>query len=173
MSEACPGADGFTVRPMVEEDLDAVVALEQACFGDPWSRQSFEAEIGDPDDIRWARVALRGQRLAGYVIAWFVLDEAHIANLAVAPMFRFLGLGRRMLALAIAEARARRARWLGLEVRPSNAAALALYQGLGFRLTRVRKGYYQDNREDALVLTLDLTGSRPAGEPGGPAAGRA
>ena len=88
-------------------------------------------------------------------------------------MFRFLGLGRRLLTLAIAEARARKARWLGLEVRPSNAAALTLYQGLGFRLTSVRKGYYQDNREDALVLTLDLTESWPAGGHGGPAAGRA
>jgi ribosomal-protein-alanine N-acetyltransferase len=162
MSGPGPKAEEFTVRPMGACDLDAVVALERVCFSDPWSRQSFEAEIDDPDDIHWARVALRDERLAGYVIGWFVLDEAHVANLAVAPMYRFLGLGRRLLLLAVGEARRRQARWLGLEVRPSNSAALALYRGLGFRLTGVRKGYYRDNREDALVLTLDLTVSSPA-----------
>jgi ribosomal-protein-alanine N-acetyltransferase len=92
-------------------------------------------------------------------------------------MYRFLGLARRLLTLSIAEARAREARWLGLEVRPSNAAALALYRGLGFRLTSVRKGYYRDDCEDALVLTLDLTVSSPAGGPGdgrgAPATGQA
>jgi len=72
-------------------------------------------------------------------------------------------LGRRMLLLAIGEARRREARWLGLEVRPSNAAGMALYRGLGFRLTGVSKRYYRDNGEDALVLTLDLTVSFPAG----------
>lgn len=169
MNEPIEATDGFTVRPMERADLPAVLALERVCFTDPWSRQSFEAEIADPDDIRWARVALRGDRLAGYVICWFVLDEAHVANLAVSPMYRFLGLGRRLLGLSIAEARARRARWLGLEVRPSNAAALALYRSEGFQLTSVRKRYYRDNLEDALVLTLDLTVSSPADR--GPAAG--
>ncbi len=162
---SAPGlsAEDFELRPMRAADLEAVTALERHCFSDPWSRQSFESEIDDPEDIHWARVALRDGRLAGYVIGWFVLDEAHVANLAVAPMYRFLGLGRRLLLLAIGEARRRGARWLGLEVRPSNAAALALYRGLGFRLTGVRKRYYRDNGEDALVLTLDLTVSSPAG----------
>jgi len=162
MSAARLSAEDFALRPMRAGDLDAVTALERVCFSDPWSRQSFESEIDDPDNIHWARVALRDERLAGYVIGWFVLDEAHVANLAVAPMYRFLGLGRRLLLLSIGEARRRQARWLGLEVRPSNAAALALYQGLGFRLTGVRKRYYRDNGEDALVLTLDLTVSSPA-----------
>jgi [ribosomal protein S18]-alanine N-acetyltransferase len=163
MREARLTAEDFEVRRMQAGDLDAVAALEQVCFSDPWSRLSFESEIGDPDGIHWAQVALREGRMAGYVIGWFVLDEAHIANLAVAPMYRFLGLGRRMLLLAIGEARRREARWLGLEVRPSNAAGMALYRGLGFRLTGVRKRYYRDNGEDALVLTLDLTVSFPAG----------
>ena len=64
----------FTVRPMALSDLDAVLAVERRCFRDPWSRQSFAAEIDDPDRVHWSRVAVRGQRLAGYVVAWFSLD---------------------------------------------------------------------------------------------------
>ncbi len=158
-----PGATGldWELRPMRICDLDAVLALERTCFTDPWSRRSFAVEIDDPDGIRWTRVAMRGDRLAGYVVAWFVLDEAHLANVAVAPIYRFTGLGRRLVGLAIEEARRRRARWLALEVRPSNAAALALYRKLGFQLTGVRKAYYRDNREDALVLTLELPSPGP------------
>ncbi len=155
-----PGdADGFEVRRMLVSDLDHVLALERRCFVDPWSRTSFLAEVEESDEIHWARVATRGDRLAGYVIAWHVLDEAHIANLAVAPMYRFMGLGSHLVTVAIAEAQQRQARWIGLEVRASNDSALALYGKFGFRLTGRRRGYYGVGtaREDALVMTLDLT----------------
>ena len=157
----------FALGPMTHGDLRQVLALERRCFGDPWSRASFEAEIGDEEGIHWARIARRGTRLAGFVIAWYILDEAHIANLAVTPMFRFMGLGRQMVQATIAEARRRRARWVGLEVRVSNHAALELYKGMGFRPTSRRRGYYREGPqpEDALVMTLDLT-CRPAdGDP--------
>jgi ribosomal-protein-alanine N-acetyltransferase len=147
------------------EDLDRVLQLERRCFGDPWSRASFESEVADHDGLHWAQVALRGSRLAGYVVAWFVLDEAHVANLAVAPMYRFHGLGRRLVRLALSEARRRGARWVGLEVRMSNAAARALYGSFGFKPTGRRRGYYRNGeaREDALVMTLDLSAPAPSG----------
>jgi ribosomal-protein-alanine N-acetyltransferase len=157
---------------MREEDLERVLRLERRCFDDPWSRASFEAEVAGGEGLHWARVALRGSRLAGYVVAWFVLDEAHVANLAVAPMYRFLGLGRLLVRLTLNEARRRGARWVGLEVRMSNAAARALYGSFGFKPTGRRRGYYRNGqvREDALVMTLDLRA--PAGEDG-TAGGRA
>ncbi len=146
----------FTVRPMALSDLDAVLAVERRCFRDPWSRQSFAAEIDDPDRVHWSRVAVRGQRLAGYVVAWFSLDKAHLANVAVTPMYRGLGLGRHLVELAIGEVRGRGWRRVGLEVRASNDAAVGLYRRLGFRCTSRRRGYYREDREDALVFTLDL-----------------
>ncbi len=159
-------AEDFEIRPMGYEDLDAVLDLERQCFGDPWSRASFESEVDDPDGLRWPLVAWRRTRLAGYILTWFVLDEAHIANVAVAPMFRFLGLGRRLVQTVIDEARRRRVRWIGLEARVTNDAALALYRRLGFQVTGRRRRYYRDTGEDALVLTLDLTRRREPGCPG-------
>lgn len=141
---------------MIHEDLGAVLELEHRCFTDPWAPETFETEIEDRDGIRWTRVAMRGPRLAGYVIAWFILDEAHIANLAVVPVYRFLGLGTHLVKLVIKEAGRRGAGWIALEVRVSNDAALALYRKLGFRPAGLRKGYYGDNREDAIVMTLRL-----------------
>lgn len=141
---------------MTADDLDEVVALERASFRDPWSRASFEAEVADPDGVRWPIIAVRRGRLAGYILVWFVLDEAHIANIAVAPMFRFLGLGSRLLGLVIDQAYERGTRWIALEVRESNEAAQALYARHGFRVTGRRRRYYSDNREDALIMTLAL-----------------
>lgn len=141
---------------MSADDLDEVLALERACFGDPWSRASFEAEVADPEGVRWPIVAVRSGRLVGYILVWFILDEAHIANIAVAPMFRFLGLGSYLLRLVIDQALDRSIRWIGLEVRESNEAARALYQRHGFRVTGRRPRYYSDNREDALIMTLAL-----------------
>jgi ribosomal-protein-alanine N-acetyltransferase len=143
------------LRPMTEADLEAVVALEAECFADPWVQESFRAEIEGTPDVRWPLVAV-GPELAGYVVAWFVADEAHLANLAVAVPYRRRGLGRRMVETVIAEAVRRGARWVQLEVRVSNSAALGLYQGLGFRAVGRRRQYYADTGEDAWVMQLDL-----------------
>jgi ribosomal-protein-alanine N-acetyltransferase len=147
---------GIRMRLMEEQDLEAVLALERTCFADPWVREAFLAEIGDAPPVRWPLVAM-GVELAGYVVAWFIEDEAHLANLAVAPEFRRRGLGRRLVRAVLEEAARRGTRWIRLEVRESNAAARALYQALGFRPVGRRRSYYADNGEDALLLELDLT----------------
>lgn len=156
-----PGAGGlsaadFELRPMHPQDIPKVLALERRVFCDPWSRASFEGEIADAGGVHWTRCAWRGERLAGYVIAWFVLDEVHLANLAVLPMYRHLGLATWLIETLFHEARKQHCRWIGLEVRRSNRAAQALYAKNGFRQIGVRKNYYRVGREDALVMAREL-----------------
>ena len=146
----------FEFRLMSEGDLEGVLQLERACFQDPWEQESFESEIAGAPRTRWPLVAVRDDALAGYVIAWFIEGQAHVANLAVAPEWRRQGLGFQLMRAAIVEALRRGARWIGLEVRASNRPAVSLYRKMGFRPAGLRKGYYSDVREDALVMTLVL-----------------
>jgi len=141
------------------EDIDQVLEIEHASFGDPWSRGAFLDLIGDP------RVAFLiadvGGEVRGYVVAWFVLDEGEIGNLAVHETERRHGIGARLLDGAIAAVRASDVDSLYLEVRDSNAAARALYASRGFAEVGRRREYYRRPKEDALVLRLDLDPSPP------------
>lgn len=141
---------------MTEDDLAEVIALEGEVFGDPWSEAAFRAELQDAPRLRWPLVARVGGALVGYLVAWFVADEAQISNLAVAPRWRRRGLGRRLLAAALREGCRRGCRAVFLEVRVSNRAAHRLYQQCGFRTVGRRRGYYPDTREDALVMRRAL-----------------
>ena len=120
----------IALRPAREADLDAVLDIEQASFADPWSRSAFVELLDDP---RVAfLVADAGGAVRGYVVAWFVLDEGEIGNLAVHAEARRQGVGAQLLDGAIAAVRAARVEALYLEVRDSNAAARALYASRGF-----------------------------------------
>jgi ribosomal-protein-alanine N-acetyltransferase len=145
-------------RRMLPSDLDAVARLEEDTFSDPWPRSAFQREIeaGPPG---WPRVAVDGEtgEFLGYMIAWFVADEAHLANVAVVPEARRRGVAQRLLDDLVGDARERGARFILLEVRRSNLGAQALYHRNGFTLFTVRRAYYRDNREDALVLIKPLT----------------
>ena len=154
---AVPERQEWSLRLMQTGDLDGVVALERESFGDPWRRESFLAEIRGAPRVRWPLVAIGPDGLAGYVIAWFVADEAQVANLAVSPGLRGRGLGRLLLRAVLAEAHERDCRSVHLEVRPSNAIARALYESTGFREVGRRRHYYADTGEDALVMRLDLS----------------
>ena len=158
--EADPAAEDRTderleLLPMGPDDLTEVVAVEQACFQDPWSRKSFEAEIGAAP-ISWARVLRAGERLAGYMIAWFVEDETHLANIAVAPWARRRGYAEGMLNELIREAYLRGSRMIVLEVRASNRGAIALYEKYAFTPGGIRRNYYNHPREDAIVMVRSL-----------------
>ena len=148
------------LRAARHADIDAVLAIEHASFGDPWNRGAFADLVGDP------RVAFLiadgGGAVLGYVVAWFVLDEGEIGNLAVARDARRRGIGARLLDGAIAAVRASDVDTLYLEVRDSNAAARALYASRGFVEVGRRRDYYRKPREDALVLRLDLAPEPPA-----------
>lgn len=148
------------LRPARAGDIDAVLGIEHAAFGDPWSRSAFVDLIGDP------RVAFLVAEVAGivrgYVVAWYVLDEGEIGNLAVHDSARRQGMGARLLDGAIAAVRASDVDSLYLEVRDSNAAARALYASRGFAEVGRRREYYRRPKEDALVLRLDLEPSPAA-----------
>jgi ribosomal-protein-alanine N-acetyltransferase len=142
---------------MALENLDEVLAIERRVFSDPWSETAFltEIEAGGP---ACSRVALTHpeRRVAGYYVAWFVSDEVHLGNLAVAPSHQGQGLGQKLLDHLLAEARHQRARKVTLEVRETNWVAQRLYLKNGFQPVAIRKRYYPDNREDAIVMLKTL-----------------
>lgn len=147
--------DAPRLAAMREEDLDEVMAVENAIYSHPWARGNFVDSLRAGYDCRTWR--LEGE-LVGYFILMAGAGEAHLLNLSIAAKHQRGGHGRALLREAAGLARRRGARGLFLEVRPSNLAAQALYTRSGFRKIAVRKGYYpaRAGREDALVLKLDL-----------------
>ena len=144
------------VRQARPGDVDDVAAIERRAFSDPWSVGSFRALFGNPlVHFAVAEDTITG-RILGYVVAWFVVDEAEIANLAVADDLRRSGIGARLLDHALETAAARKARVVFLEVRESNAAARALYASRRFAVAGRRAKYYRKPVEDALVLRREM-----------------
>lgn len=138
-------------------DLPAVLDIERAVFSDPWSRASFEHEVqGGPVSLcRVARLWPEG-RVVGYFVAWQVEDELHLGNLAVAPGLQGQGIGQRLLDRLLDEGRRDGRSLVTLEVRESNLAAQRLYLRNGFKPVALRRRYYPDNHEDAIVMMRDL-----------------
>ena len=151
------------VEPMGAADLEAVLAIEHASFRTPWSRQAFLHEL-ERNRVAglWvargggAREAADATPVVGYLCLWAVADEVHVTNLAVHPAWRGEGVGRLLLGTLLARHQALGARRAFLEVRPGNAEARRLYEGLGFREVGRRRGYYVDTGEDALLLEARL-----------------
>jgi ribosomal-protein-alanine N-acetyltransferase len=140
---------------MHSRDLDEVVAIERASFTLPWSRGAFLYEM-EQNRVARCFVVREDVRVVGYVCLWEIGDEVHVTNIAVHPDCRQRGIGRMLLSTVLDDARARRLRVVGLEVRPSNREALPLYESFGFKVVGRRKGYYYDTGEDALVMELKL-----------------
>ncbi len=140
----------ISFREMKSEDADRVAAIEAASFPVPWSRQSFWEEASN--EQAYYLLAISDGEIIGYAGAWLVLDEAQVTNIAVAPAWRGRGVGRLLLTELIARVKVQGAVRMTLEVRPSNTAALALYDALGFQDCGRRPGYYQDNDEDAVIM---------------------
>ena len=136
------------IRPMTVADLDGVLRIEQAVFTTPWSRESFKQDLKRDDGI--AMVLVENDRIMGYITGWHVLDEIHIGNLAVDTQFRNRGYAKRLIR-KIMEVRAP-VLCIWLEVRESNRAARQLYQSLGFEEVTLRRGYYSDDGENAIVM---------------------
>ncbi len=145
----------LTLRHMTAVDIDAVHALDERSFANPWPRRSFEFELNENEASRqW--VAEMDGVLVGVIVVWLLGEEAHIATLAVQPELRGRGIAARLLCAALQALAAEGAVTAALEVRAGNTAALHLYRRFGFVEVGRRKGYYQDNGEDALLM--DLTG---------------
>jgi [ribosomal protein S18]-alanine N-acetyltransferase len=149
--------DAIEVRRFRRPDVDAVTELEKLVFPDPWTKNAFRREA-EGSRGSWSRVAVDTATgsLIGYMVAWVVADETHLANLAVAPGARRRGVAQKMLDDLTAESERRGVRMIVLEVRRSNVAAQTLYRRNGFYTTMIRREYYRDNREDALVMVKPL-----------------
>lgn len=152
----------WALRAARPDDLDALCALETAASAAPWSR----TRVRDSLDRHRVLVAPDGARIIGCAALRQVLDEAELLNLLVAPEYRRRGLGRALVQAGAAAVAG--ARWLHLEVRAGNAAARALYGGMGFERVGIRRGYYpaaDGGREDAVLMRLGLgrAGQRPPG----------
>ena len=143
------------IRPMMEIDLPEVAIIEQKSYAFPWSENIFR-------DCLRVGYTCRALDLAGQIIGYGVMSlgagEAHVLNVCVRDEYRSLGFGRRLLEHLLERAGASGVHEAFLEVRPSNLAAIRLYQRLGFEQIGIRRGYYQapDGREDAIVLKLEL-----------------
>lgn len=137
------------IRPATDDDLAAILALEEEGFPDPWALETLAAELRFPGSFLLVAAPVGGSAL-GYASFRTVADEAELLRLSVGSAARQHGLGRRLLEAGFAELAARALASCFLEVRSDNAPAIALYERVGFRLAGERKGYYRDG-SDALV----------------------
>lgn len=154
--DANADAGGATaLRPMREDDLDTVIAIEQRAYPFPWTRGILR-DCLRADYPAW--VLLQGGAIIGYGVLSIAADEAHILNICTAPEAQGRGHGRRLLQSLLQIARGRGVRRMFLEVRPSNPNAIALYHDEGFNEIGRRPRYYpaKDGREDALVMAMEL-----------------
>jgi [ribosomal protein S18]-alanine N-acetyltransferase len=157
-----PRRTSIGLRPMQRADLDAVLAIEDRAFPQPWSRSFFEKELVASQAVCTVAVAGGDGRpglIIGYTVCWRVLDELHLLNVAVHPEHRGGAIGRRLVEAVLDDGRATGARVVYLEVRAGNVAARRLYRRLGFRDLGVRRAYYGPG-QDAIVMELRLAGER-------------
>lgn len=140
------------VAPMKLEDLNEVLEIEVLAFATPWSRNSFLYELLENERALYLTAKNELGRVMGYVGMWIVLDEGHITNLAIHPDYRRHGVAHKIMTELLAVSKEKGIRYLTLEVRRSNTPAQELYQKMGFVHMGVRRKYYLDNNEDALIM---------------------
>jgi [ribosomal protein S18]-alanine N-acetyltransferase len=145
----------ITFRNMTVDDLDDVMEVEVNSFTVPWSREAFFNELTKNQFAQYLVVEV-DQKVVGYCGVWIIVDEAHITNIALLPEYRGMRLGEALMAKVLEIAREMGALRMTLEVRVSNNRAQNLYRKFGFEEGAIRKQYYTDNMEDALVMWVNL-----------------
>jgi ribosomal-protein-alanine N-acetyltransferase len=142
-------------RRLTSGDLEAIERIERRSYPTPWSRSMFASELAKPSSISLGAFEGETGELVGYLVISRYVDAWHVMNIAVAPEHRRRGIAaalfERLFELTAADGR----RGYTLEVRISNEAAIKLYERLGFQSRGIRRGYYTDNREDALIMWRD------------------
>lgn len=141
---------------MKKENIEEVLAIERASFTKPWSKNLFLSEFRSPS-VSMLMVAFAdvpSYSVVGYIVCWIIADELHILNLAVEQSFRRRGIAKKLVLSALRQAHQKGAKRAFLEVRSSNTAAKKLYSDLGFNGSSVRRDYYEEPAEDAIVMTL-------------------
>lgn len=140
---------------MKEADLDRIMEIEEKSFNPPWSREAFLLELTKNLLAKYIVAEVDG-RVVGYGGIWLIIDEGHVTNIAVDEEYRNKGVGSKILEGLIQLCVDRNMTAMTLEVRKSNKVAQALYKKYGFKEYGIRKGYYQDNNEDAIIMWKDI-----------------
>lgn len=140
------------VRAIKPEDIAQIAQIETLCFAMPWSEESIRKDVMENVVARWLVVDDGAGRVLAYAAMWFVLDEAHVCNVAVHPDARGRGLGKMVFGALVKLAEENGMGLMELEVRRSNLVAQNLYHSFGFIDVGYRKRYYEDNKEDALLM---------------------
>jgi ribosomal-protein-alanine N-acetyltransferase len=153
------------LRRLELRDLSAIERIERASYPTPWSRSMFASELAKPSSICLGAFDLASDELVGYLVISRYVDAWHVMNVAVAPAQRRRGIATSLLERLFEVTAGRGRRGYTLEVRVSNADAIALYERLGFKPRGVRRGYYTDNREDALIMWKDPINTGETGFP--------
>lgn len=144
----------FTVKikPMEKSDIEKIISIEEQAYGNHhWSEESFLSELSN-DLAKYFSVFNEENELIAYCGCWQILEEAHITNIAVSPKYQRHHIGEALLITMINHCYANMVKFITLEVRIGNKPAIALYEKYGFKSLGTRKGYYQDNNEDALIM---------------------
>lgn len=147
--------DALSFRLMQMADIDQICGIEEEAFASPWTAAAFQNELANNLFARYVVMEWNGE-IIGYGGMWLITDEAHITNIAVRSDYRGRKLGEKLLRELQDTARVMGASRMTLEVRVSNHVAQRLYKKMGFIPTGVRKGYYSDNMEDALIMWAEL-----------------
>jgi ribosomal-protein-alanine N-acetyltransferase len=142
-------------RRLKLRDLSAIEEIERTSYPTPWSRSMFAGELAKPSSICLGAIESETNQLVGYLIISRYVDAWHVMNIAIANDFRRRGIATRLMERLFELTSGDGRRGYTLEVRVSNEAAIHLYEGLGFKARGVRRGYYTDNREDALIMWKD------------------
>lgn len=143
-----------SISYMKIEDVEDILVVENLCFPVPWLKESFIQELSNKSLTRYICAKTEGRAIA-YAGMWKIFDEGHITNIAVHPEYRKKGIGGMLVYHLINIARQENIKKMTLEVRKSNIAAQRLYFKYGFEIKGVRKGYYSDNGEDAIIMWKD------------------
>ncbi|MHB1455527.1 MAG: ribosomal protein S18-alanine N-acetyltransferase [Armatimonadota bacterium] len=141
------------ISPMIIDDVEYVAELDRICFPTPWSVSAYITETHNP--AGFYIVAREDERIVGFAGEWLVMDEAHITTIGVDPQYRRRKIGERMLICLLDEAISRGAKRVSLEVRRYNHTAQTLYKKYMFEEMAIRKRYYTNNNEDALVMWIN------------------
>lgn len=143
--------NNIEIRKMEEEDIDGVLSIERMSFTTPWSKEAFEMEI-KKNKLAIYLVAVKEEKIVGYGGMWFIVDEAHVTNVAVDPSYRGLGISNFIVEEMIKGCIEKKIERMTLEVRSSNIVAQNLYKKYGFESCGIRPGYYTDTNEDAVIM---------------------
>ena len=144
------------IRQVSLSHLDSIMRIERVSYPNPWPSSVFIEEMQHKWSTLWGFYPPEYKIPVGFLLFWEIYDELHVLNLAVHPDYRRRGLARSLMISLLDHGKTSNFKFITLEVRCSNDAALGLYRQLGFRVVGVRKGYYSDNNEDALIMALYL-----------------